>query len=409
MLDHEHIFCYTLSMRTIRTAYRYRLEPNDAQATQMRQFAGARRWVWNWGLSRRRDHYQQTGKSLSVTNLCAELAALKQQPETAWLREIDSQALQQTLHDLDIAFRSFFAKRSRFPKFKAKKTDPLRFRIPQRVTLDGSSVRVPKIGHIRARIHRTIEGIIKSATFKQEPDGHWYVCFVVEQQALDRTERPIATHVGVDVGLKTFAVLSTGEQIANPRYYRTQMRKLRRAQRTLSRRKLGSANRAKARQHVARLHQKVKQQRADFLHKVTTNLIKQFDLISIEDLSVRGLARTKLSTSVLDASWGAFRQLLSYKADRRNSYLMLIGRFYPSSRLCPACGATKADLSLADRTWKCACGVVHDRDLNAAGNIDAEGLRLHHHQVLCDVAVGQTETQSACGASVRPATAGAGR
>ena len=396
-------------MRTIQTTYRYRLEPNDAQATQMRQFAGARRWVWNWALSRRREHYQQTGKSLSVTNLCAELAALKQQPETAWLREMDSQALQQTLHDLDKAFQSFFAKRSRFPKFKAKKTDPLRFRIPQRVTLDGSSVRVPKIGRIKARIHRPIEGVIKSATFKQEPDGHWYVCFVVEQQASDRVEQPVATHAGVDVGLKTFAVLSNGEQIVNPRYYRTQARKLRRAQRRLSRRTLGSANRAKARQHVARLHQKVKQQRADFLHKVTTKLIKQFDLVSIEDLSVRGLARTKLSTNVLDASWGTFRRLLTYKTDRRNSYLMLIGRFYPSSRLCPACGAINADLSLADRIWRCACGVVHDRDLNAARNIDAEGLRLYYHHVLCTVAVGQTETQNACGASVRPANAGAGR
>src|SRR5262249_8264443 len=150
---------------------------------------------------------------------------------------------------------AFFAKRAHFPKFKTKKTDPLRFRIPQRVTIDGPFVRVPKIGLVPARIHRPAEGITKSATFKQEPDGHWYVCFVVEQLAPARTERPVTSHVGVDLGLKTFATPSTGEPTPNPRYYRTQMRKLRRAQRVLSRRKKGSANRTRARQRLACLYQ----------------------------------------------------------------------------------------------------------------------------------------------------------
>jgi putative transposase len=209
----------------------------------------------------------------------------------------------------------------------------------------------------------------------------------------------------VDLGLKTFAVPSAGAPIENPRYYRTQMRKLRRAGRALSRRVKGSANRSKARTRLACVHQKVKRQRADFLHKVTTELVNHYDLVSIEDLSVRGLARTKLSMSVLDAGWGTFRQFLTYKADRRDTYLMVIGRFYPSSRLCPACGAVNANLTLAERTWVCSCGVDHDRDLTAARNIDAEGLRLFSQ----NVAVGHTETLNACGASVRPATAGAGR
>jgi putative transposase len=392
-------------MRTIQITHRYRLEPTEQQAAHMRQFAGARRYIWNWALNRKKQHYAQTKKSLPLAMLYAELRDLKQQPQMAWLRAMDSQALQQTLRDLDKAFQAFFAKRSGLPKFKSKKTDAPRFRIPQRVTLEGSFVRVPKIGLIRARLHRPVAGTTKSATFKQAPDGHWYVAFVVEQAAPDREERPVQTHVGVDLGLKTFAVLSDGAQIANPRFYRTQMRKLGRAQRLLSRRLKGSANRTKARNRVARLHQKIKRQRADFLHKLTTDLVKHFDLVSIEDLSVRGLAKTKQSTSVLDAAWGTFRQLLTYKAERRNSHLMVVGRFYPSSRLCPACGAINADLSLTDRIWVCWCGVVHDRDLNAARNIDTEGLRLFTH----NVAVGQTETQNACGASVRPATAGAGR
>ncbi len=394
-----------MGMRMIQTTYRYRLHPTDAQAAQMRRFAGARRFVWNWALRRKRNHYAATKKGLSLATLYTELKELKQQPQTAWLREIDSQALQQVLQDLDKAFQAFKSRRSGFPKFKSKKTDTPRFRIPQRVTLAGSFVRVPKIGLIRARIHRVVDGETKSATFKQEPDGHWYAAFVVEQAAPDRTERPVTTHVGVDLGLKTFAVISDGAEVANPRFYRTQMRKLRRAQRALARRKKGSANRTKARSRVAGLHQKVKQQRTDFLHKVTAHLVNHFDLVSIEDLSVRGLARTKLSTSVLDASWGAFRQFLTYKADRRETYLMVIGRFYPSSRLCPACGAINADLTLADRAWVCSCGAVHNRDLNAAHNIDTEGLRLFTQHV----AVGHTETVNACGVLVRPATAGAGR
>jgi len=392
-------------MRIIQTTYRYRLEPTEQQAAQLRRFAGARRFVWNWALRRKKNHYAATKKGLSLAILSTELKHLKQQPQTAWLRDMDSQALQQVLQDLERAFQAFFAKRSGFPKFKSKKIDPLRFRIPQRVTLEGSFVRVPKIGLIRARIHRAVEGQTKSATFKQQPDGHWYVAFVVEQAAPDRAERPVRTHVGVDLGLKTFAVMSDGQSLANPRFYQTQMRKLRRAQRALSRCSKGSANRSKARRRLATLHQKVKQQRSDFLHKVTTDLVKRFDLVSIEDLSVRGLARTKLSTSILDASWGTFRQLLSYKAERRDRHLMVIGRFYPSSQLCSACGANNVDLTLAERVWVCSCGAVHNRDLNAAQNIDTEGLRLFSQHV----AVGQTETQNACGVLVRPATAGAGR
>lgn len=182
------------------------------------------------------------------------------------------------------------------------------------------------------------------------------------------------------------------------------MRKLARAQRALSRKQRNSRNRSKARLKVARLHQKIANQRKDFLHKLSTDLVRRFDLISIEDLNVRGLARTKRSTSVLDAGWSMFRQFLTYKVDRQDRYLMIIGRFYPSSRLCSNCGAINADLALADRVWTCKCGVVHDRDLNAAHNIDAEGLRLFNEQ---HVAEGYSETQNACGVLVSPPKGGA--
>ena len=392
--------------RTIQTTYRYRLNPTVAQEILLNQFAGARRFVWNWALDRKKTHYQQTGGTLGFAALSEELTRLKQQPETAWLREMDSQSLQQALRDLDSAYQHFFRRVKRgekhkgFPRFKSRKTDTPRFRIPQRVELHAESVAVPKIGMIRAVIHRPLEGVTKGATFKREPDGHWYVCIVAEQQIAPRTDRPVHTHVGVDVGLKSLAVYSTGETIPNPRWYRTQSRKLRRAQQALSRKVKGSHNRGKARVVVARLHQKIRNQRSDFLHKLSTDLVRHFDLVSIEDMSVRGLAKTKLAKSVLDAGWGMFRAMLEYKADRNDSHVVAIGRFFASSKMCGACGWIH-ELSLSMREWDClnpACGVHHDRDLNAARNIDYEGKRLFDLRV----AAGHAETQNACGDPVSP-------
>ena len=390
--------------RTIQTTYRYRLDPTAEQEKMLNQFAGARRFVWNWALNRKRDHFQQTGKTLSFAALSAELTTLKQQPATAWLREMHAQSLQQALRDLDSAYQHFFRrtrkgeKKKGFPKFKSRKTDPPRFRMPQDVRLDRSFVAVPKIGLIRAIVHRPLEGVTKGATFKREACGHWFISLVTEQQIAPNAERPVVSHIGIDVGLKSLAVLSTGETIANPRWYRTQTRKLRRAQKALSRKLKGSRNREKARAIVARLHQKIGNQRKDFLHKLSTDLIQHNDLVSIEDLNVRGLAKTKLSTSVLDAGWGMFRSMLTYKADRAGTRLIAIGRFFPSSKTCGACGWIHADLTLTDRDWTCWCGVHHDRDLNAARNIDREGLRLFEQIV----AAGCVETQNACGDLVSP-------
>jgi putative transposase len=313
-------------------------------------------------LNRKRDSFQQTGKTLSYHDLAAELTHLKQQPETAWLRAMDSQSLQQALRDLESAYQHFFRrlkqgdKQKGFPKFKSRKTDTPRFRIPQRVVLEGGLVSVPKIGQIRAMVHRPLEGVTKSATFKREACGHWYVSLVVEQQLPPRTNRPVRTHIGIDLGLKSLAVLSTGETIANPRWYRTQSRKLRRAQQALSRKVKGSANRTKARICVARLHQKTRNQRNDFLHKLSTDLIRHHDLVSIEDLHVSGLAKTKLATSVFDAGWGMFRAMLTYKADRADTHLIAIGRWFASSKTCSACRRINVDLTLADQVARSIIG-----------------------------------------------------
>lgn len=382
-------------MSTYRKAYRFRLRPTSAQDTLLTQGAGARRWVWNWALRRWKDHYTNHGVSIPLRQLSSELTALKHQPETAWLKDSDSQALQQTLADLHRAFTNFFEKRARYPKFKSKKRDPLRFRIPQRVTLANGTVSVPKVGRIRLRQSRPVEEPTKSATFRRAPDGHWYVTLTTRFEMPDVVlPAPDPKNViGIDLGLKNFAVLSSGERIAAPKFFRKAQRILRRAQRAFSRRKPGSRSKASAKAHVARVHQHIADQRRDFLHKLTTTLVTTHDALCIEDLSLRGLARTKLAKSFADTSMGEFRRQLTYKSLWNMKPLMVIDRFFPSSRFCRDCGAVNQALKLSDRQWICGCGTVHDRDLHAAINTRDEGLRL--------LAAGHAERLNAQGHDVR--------
>jgi len=211
-----------------------------------------------------------------------------------------------------------------------------------------------------------------------------------------------ATAVGIDLGLKDFAVLSTGEKIAAPRFYRKGERKIRRAARTVSRKQRGSHNRDKARQRLARVHRRIAQQRQDFLHQLSTRLVREYDIICLEDLAVKALGRTNLGKSIHDVGWGAFRRMLEYKALWQRQRIIVISRWYPSSKRCGYCGAVYADLTLAERTWTCAtCQTTHDRDLNAAANIRAEGLLL--------LAQGLGESLNGCGSSCQTADGGRGR
>lgn len=371
MVYYEH-------MSTHQKAYRYRLLPTPAQEGVFRQWAGARRWVFNTFLARRIAHYQATGKTLSYHDMARGLTVLKRQPATAWLRDCNAQSLQQALRDLDKAFSAFFARRSRFPRFKAKKREPPSFRLPAEVKLVDGHLSVPKIGLVGMVLHRPLEGTVKSATFKQDATGAWYVALVVHFELPDTTPPPPAPErvVGVDLGLKELALLSDGERVPAPKHYRRAERKLRRLQRRLSRCQNGSTGREQARRAVARQHLKVANQRKDHLHKLSRRLVDQYDAIIVEDLAVAALAKTKLGKSVLDAAWGQFRFQLSYKTCWSHKHLVVIGRFFPSSRLCGACGAINGNLTLSDREWTCGCGATYDRDLNAARNIRDEGLRL---------------------------------
>lgn len=253
-------------------------------------------------------------------------------------------------------------------------------------------------------LHRPLEGTLKSATVKQDATGAWYVSLVVHFELLDTPLSPPESErtVGVDLGLKDLAVLSNGERVPAPKHYRRAERKLKRLQRRLSRCQQGSKKREKVRRLVARQHQRVANQRKNHLHKLSSTLVRGYSAVILEDLNVKGLSRTKASKSVYDAGWAMLRFQLTYKARWQRKHLVTIGRFFPSSRLCPSCGCINSELRLAEREWTCGCGVTHDRDLNAARNIRIEGLKLL-------LAVGTTESAiNAPRESVSPVTDGHG-
>jgi putative transposase len=362
--------------------YRFRMRPTQAQAHALNRVAGARRFIWNWGLGRRQEHYKATEKTLPLKTLMAELTVLKQQPGMEWLNEADSQAWQQVLKDLYRAYDNHFnpKMRARFPRFKSRKRDRARFRVPQRVKLDEGQVHVPKIGFVRIHQSQPVPEPTKSVTFKRDARGHWFVTLTVEFEMPEVALPPPdpAKVVGIDLGLIDFATTSDGaEPIPAPKFYRKAERKIRKANRTFSRRKKGSKRRAKARIKLARAQQKAAEQRKDFLHKTTTKLVHDHDGICIEDLGVKGLARTKLAKSFHDAALGEFRRQLTYKCQWNLKHLVPIDRFFPSSKLCNRCGAVNHELTLSDREWTCpSCGAHHKRDFLAACNIRDEGLRI---------------------------------
>jgi len=376
----------------LRKVYRFRMRPTKAQEASLYRMAGARRFVYNWSLARRKSYYAGHGRGISAKQLSSELTALKSEPDTLWLREADSQVLQQALRDVDRAFEAFFKKRSRFPRLRSKKAGHFSFRIPQRVKVEGGRVYVPKLGWVRIRQSQEVEGKTKSATFKRDATGHWYVALTTEFEMPDIEPPAPENPVGVDLGLKDLFVLSDGERIPTPRFARRADRKLRKAQKNLSRKKLGSRRREKAKHRVARVHRKVSNQRSDFLHKLTTDLRRKYDCICVEDLNIKGMAKTKLSRSVLDASFGEFLRQVEYKATWSHQRSIKVGRFFASTKLCSECGTLNPNLTLSDRTWLCDCGAQHDRDLNASRNILAEGMRL--------LAAGQTDNPNARGEPV---------
>lgn len=326
-------------------------------------------------------------ENLSRFNLSSHLPSWKNDSATEWLKEVNSQSLQAALANLDAAYVKFFRLKKGFPKFKSKRHRQS-FQVPQRGKVGADWIKIPKVGKIRAIISRATVGTIKTITISRTPTGKYFAAVLCDDGSELPAKLPITevSTIGIDLGIKDFAVLSTGERIANPGHLKKSLKALRRRCRILSRRKNGGKNRDKARQKVARTHEKVANQRKDFLHKVTTRLVRdnQTNTFAIEDLAVSNMMQNRrFARSISDVGWGEFRRQLEYKADKAGKNVLVIGRFEPSSKSC-SCGIVNKELKLKDRVWSCSCGLTHDRDLLAANNIKSFALHPQNKSIPVD-------------------------
>ncbi|MFJ7968248.1 RNA-guided endonuclease InsQ/TnpB family protein [Streptomyces sp. NPDC096324] len=376
--------------------YSFRVYPSAGQRMALARAFGCARVVFNDAL-RVREEARKAGLGfVTSAELSKRLTAAKRTPERAWLGEVSAVILQQSLRDLDTAYRNFFdglkGKRPKMgaPRFKSKRDSRQSIRFTAnaswRIT-PGGKLRLPKVGDVPVRWSRALPSTPSTVTVVKDAAGRYFASFVVETDVCEVLPET-TPEIGIDLGLGHFAVLSDGRKIDNPRFLRRAEKRLKKMQRDLSRKQKGSSNRGKARAKVARAHARVADARREFHHRLSTRLIRENQAIAVEDLCVKGLARTRLAKSVHDAGWSAFVSMLEYKAVRYGRTLVKIGRFEPTSQVCSACGVKDGPKLLNVREWTCSgCGSVLDRDVNAAANVaKAAGL-----------------AASACGAQVRPA------
>lgn len=357
-------------------AYKYRIYPNKNQKLLLEKHFGACRWVYNWCLSRKIEEYTNEGKTLSKYDLMREVTQLKKVEETSWLKEVNAQSVQSAVGDLDSAYTQFFRTKKDFPKFKSKKTSRFsaEFRQGNKVSFDSKRIFVMKFREgIKFKPSREFHGAVKSVTISRTPTNKYYASVLV-LESKDVCQAPLEYDkaIGVDLGIKTFAVCSDGKQVENPRFLNKSLKKLAKEQRRLSRKKKGSKNRNKQRVKVAKAFEKVSNKRDNFLHKETRKLVddNQVTTFCLETLNVAGMLKNrKLSRHIGDASWSKFVELLTYKAEWEGKNILRIGQFEPSSKTCNVCGLINKDLKLSDRQWVCKCGAKHDRDFLAACNI----------------------------------------
>jgi putative transposase len=382
----------------IQRAYKTELDLNNQQITACKQHAGAARWAFNWGLQRKQESYRRVGKSPSAMDLHRELNALKK-TAVPWLYTVSKCAPQEALRNLDTAFAHFFrrAQRKKQGKFKGTVGYPQRktrkmglggFRLTGSIGVFADAIQLPRLGRLplKERGYLPTDAKVLSATVSEQA-GHWYVSVLVTVEQEHIAPMNTGPIVGVDLGVKTLATLSDGTTEPNPRHLKQQLKRLKRCQRAVSRKQQGSRNRRTAVQRLARLHRRVACQRANTLHQLTSRLAKTKSVVVIEDLNVAGMLKNHhLAQAIGDVGFGEFRRQLTYKAGWYGCQVVVVSRWEPSSKTCSGCGWVDDDLTLADRTFRCErCGLVLDRDLNAAIN-------------LAHLAGSSSERQNACGA-----------
>ena len=363
-------------MKMINKTYKFRLFPTKEQEVLLNQHFGHSRWVYNHFLNERKEQYQADKKSDNYYKQAATLTKLKKEEDTKWLKEVNSQTLQFALRSLDTAYLNFFRGNAQFPKFKSRKHKNT-FTIPQFGTLTDNKIHIPKFKDgIKVKLHREVKGKIGKMSITKTPTGKYYVSIFTEQEVeeLPKTNK----QVGIDLGLKDFVITSDNKKYKNNRYTKKYAKQLKKAQQHLSRKQKGSNGFEKQKLKVAKIHEKIASCRLDTLHKVSKKLVETYDLISVEDLNIKGMIKNhKLSKHIADASWGNFVTLLQYKCDWYGKELVKVNRFYPSSKTCGDCNWINQELKLSDREWTCkSCGAIHDRDVNASRNILKEGLKI---------------------------------
>jgi len=352
----------------INKAFRFRIYPNSQQKQFLAQSFGCSRFVYNHFLRQRIDYYAENGKGLNYFDTQASLTQLKKQSEFEWLNDVNSQSLQISLQNLDLAYNNFFNKHAKFPDFK-KKSQKQSFGIPQKFTIHDNKLDIPKCKEIKIKLHREIEGTMKSITISKMSSGKYFASVLCE---LDIPE-PIYSggEIGIDYGIKAFITTSDGKSIESPKFLRKSEKRLKQLSKALSKKQPSAKNRYKAQKQLARQHEKISNQRQDFLHKTSRQLVSDNQAIYIESLAIQNMIQNHcLAKSISDSGWNMFVNMLKYKGQWYGCRIIEIDRWFPSSKRCHVCGYINDNLTLSDRSWLCPeCSTNHDRDMNAAINI----------------------------------------